>query len=462
MLLKQPNVDALACLKTLELKGVGCTDLPASLAECQLLEKLEISNNPGLQKLPQVIAALPQLRILFASGIGLQEIPSGFEQCPKLFMLGVKDNSLTVLNGHHLPSSLVWLIAAGNKIEALPGLGRLKHVRKLMLSNNCLTSDALAPAAEIEDLEMIRVAANRLEALPEALLRHKKLAWVAIGSNPFTEAAMEEVLAKAPTNLETAYSEVSCGDRLGSGAGATVYKAVWREKEVALKLWENLHFSDGTAYGEWAANRLAGDPGHETLVRVHGVFKEPLGMIMELLVGSQQAASPPSFATVTRDNLRANGGSGPTYTPQAARAIAASVARACQYLRSKGLHHGDVYLHNTLVVCDDPQGTKTGVSIRDVRLTDFGAATTAPESCFRALEKLEVRSFGWLVQDLLESIEGTPSAENEAVLAKLKHVRALCSNDLVDKIPTFQDLVPLLVDAAVPKSAPAPTPPSTL
>lgn len=36
-------------------------------------------------------------------------------------------------------------------------------VRKLMLSHNQLTCDTLAPVADIDALEMLRVAANRLE-----------------------------------------------------------------------------------------------------------------------------------------------------------------------------------------------------------------------------------------------------------------------------------------------------------
>ena len=97
---------------------------------------------------------------------------------------------------------------------------------------------------------------------------------MAIGSNPLTEAAMEKLLASTPATLERDFAEVQRGETLGTGAGGAVYKATWRGQAGALKLWEGVHFSDGTAQGEWSANRLAGDPGHASLVRVHGVFKE--------------------------------------------------------------------------------------------------------------------------------------------------------------------------------------------
>eukprot|EP00971_Amphidinium_carterae_P111887 2216013-Amphidinium_carterae.1 len=37
--------------------GIGLAELPPSLAQCQQLAKLEISANPNLQSLPDVIAA---------------------------------------------------------------------------------------------------------------------------------------------------------------------------------------------------------------------------------------------------------------------------------------------------------------------------------------------------------------------------------------------------------------------
>ncbi|CAE8626046.1 unnamed protein product, partial [Polarella glacialis] len=89
----------------------------------------------------------------------------------------------------------------------------------------------------------LRVAANRLDAFPKALLEHPRLAWVAVGSNPFTEAALKRLLASAPDVLD--FKELSLGARLGSGAGATVYSAEWRQRQV---------------------NRVAAKPGNPALV----------------------------------------------------------------------------------------------------------------------------------------------------------------------------------------------------
>ena len=100
-----------------------------------------------------------------------------------------------------LPTCLEWLIAAGNQIAELPNIDRLQKVRKLMLSHNRLTCEALAPVAQMPSLEMIRAAANALEAFPKALLKHPRLAWLALGGNPFAEKTLTRHLAEGTEEL---------------------------------------------------------------------------------------------------------------------------------------------------------------------------------------------------------------------------------------------------------------------
>eukprot|EP00435_Cladocopium_sp_Y103_P020677 s829_g5.t1 len=208
-------------------EAAGLKELPISLWNCGQLRQLDVGGNPLGESFPAaaVAAHLQQLEILFASKIGMKDLPN-LSECPKLRMVGIKDNQLTVLDGKLLPETTEWLIAAGNQISSLPNIGRLKRVRKLMLSHNQLTMATLAPVAEIEDLEMIRVAANRLEAFPAALLTHKRLAWVALGANPMAEEALTRHLAAGFQSLD--FKEVQMGEKLGSGAGATVYQGQWQ------------------------------------------------------------------------------------------------------------------------------------------------------------------------------------------------------------------------------------------
>ena len=69
-------------------------------------------------------------------------------------------------------------------------------------------------------------------------------------------------------------------------------------------------------------------------------------MVLELLPKAKAAASPPSFATVTRDALPCHGAPGATYAVPAAWQIARQVAKAAEYLHSKGLMHGDTWMKN--------------------------------------------------------------------------------------------------------------------
>ncbi|CAK8995065.1 Ribonuclease P protein subunit p30 (RNaseP protein p30) (RNase P subunit 2) [Durusdinium trenchii] len=413
-LLKEPQVKVLSQLQVLKIFNAGLNQLPETLWNCKELRQLDIGANPLAGALPAagLAAHLTSLEILFAAKIGLKELPN-LADCPKLRMLGVKDNQLSSLDGSLLPDTLEWLIAASNQISALQNMARLKRVRKLMLSHNQLTCATLAPVAAIEALEMLRVAQNRLEAFPEALLKHKRLAWVALGANPMAEEALERHLAGGFQSLD--FKEVKLGEKLGSGAGATVYQGDWHGRTVAVKIWEAETFSDGTALSEWAANRVASVPGHPALVEVLGTFEEPRGMILELLPKAQAAAAPPSFATVTRDALPQHGGKGTCYTPSAARQIAVRVSGAAEYLHRKGLMHGDIYLHNTLVI-----------------LTD---STSSPSA-----DGLEVRSFGWLLQDLLECHVPPGTEEERRTIELLKVWRERCGAEDPEQLPSFQEI----------------------
>eukprot|EP00927_Polykrikos_kofoidii_P028113 TRINITY_DN24600_c0_g1_i2.p1 TRINITY_DN24600_c0_g1~~TRINITY_DN24600_c0_g1_i2.p1 ORF type:complete len:447 (+),score=66.74 TRINITY_DN24600_c0_g1_i2:43-1383(+) len=425
-----------------ELLDAGIESLPSTVGLCKQLERLNISGNP-LRTLPCTISSLPHLTILFASNAAFSVVPPVLADCHQLKMIGLNNNRLTSIDGASLPQSLEWLIAARNQIEELPNIARLCHVRKLMLSHNRLTCEALAPVAGISALEMIRVAENRLKAFPDALLCHPRLSWVAVGGNPFAEACMKQRLDKAVPPVS--FDEVSLGSRLGSGAGATVYGGKWREREVAVKIWEAECFSDGTAQGEWSVNRVVGDPGHPALIGLWGTFETPRpGMILEKLEGGEAAACPPSFSpwTVTRDVLPSHKGpkSGPALCAKAALSVARTVAEACMYLHEKGIQHGDVYLHNTLVVL---AGSRDCAEVRDTRLSDFGAAAAVDDPRFF---KLEARSFGWLLQDLLELMvrREEDGLGPEDILRK---TRQLCGQTSVDDLPHFSQIVAALATA---------------
>ena len=75
----------------------------------------------------------------------------------------------------------------------------------------------------------------------------------------------------------------------------------------------------------------------------------------------------------------------------------AGVASAVAHLHARGVVHGDLYAHNTMV---DGQG--------DALLGDFGAAAVydpARSPLAARLQRLEVRALGLLVQELVHLVQ---------------------------------------------------------
>jgi len=195
---------------------------------------------------------------------------------------------------------------------------------------------------------------------------------------------------------------------------------------VAVKQWTSAQFSDGDARGEWVMGRLTG--GNDAMVRTLGTWEQPtLGMALELLDGATAVGGPPSFESVTRDTFIE--GKHEKLLPAQAVAVALQVAHACNWLHTRGICHGDVYLHNTLRVT-------SGESAGTIRLSDLGAACTYDRLRDAVLERIEVRSFGFLVQDLLKWIQLTDEIGNQQ-LVRLREVAESCEAEKVEELPTF-------------------------
>ncbi len=111
-------------------------------------------------------------------------------------------------------------------------------------------------------------------------------------------------------------------------------------------------------------------------------------MVFALLPGSP-LGNIPTFSTVTRDTFVANA----TLTATLALQIALDIAEAMAHLHGQGIVHGDLYAHN--IILDRAQSR--------VYLTDLGAAFLVPEaSLAKPLERIEVRAYGLLVEDILQ------------------------------------------------------------
>ncbi|SNC60456.1 serine/threonine protein kinase [Hymenobacter gelipurpurascens] len=394
--LEQLRAGELAGSQRLDL-SCGLTEFPAEIFE--LADTLEILNLSGnqLSSLPDDLGRLHKLRILFCSDNQFTEVPASVGQCPQLSMVGFKANQIQLLPAAALTPALRWLILTDNALRTLPeALGHCQHLQKLMLAGNYLTHlpDTMAACTQ---LELLRIADNEFTELPAWLLSLPRLSWLAYAGNPFCDTLEAAILAEHPIN-SIDWQELSVQQQLGEGASGVIYKARWQRTseaahDVAVKLFKGAVTSDGLPHSEMAACISAG--AHPNLIAVEGKIahhpQQAEGLVLELIDPTYgNLAGPPSFTTCTRDVYA----EGTTFRPEAALRLAYGIAAAAQHLHTRGILHGDLYAHNILT---HPDGSSL--------LGDFGAAcffdVHQPKVAY-ALQRLEVRAFGCLLEELLE------------------------------------------------------------
>lgn len=419
--LEQLRSGKLAGIERLQL-ACGLTEFPReifSLAET--LEILDLSGN-ALSALPDDLPRLAKLRIIFCSDNRFTELPEVLGACPALTMVGFKANRIRRVSGKALPAQLRWLVLTGNDIETLPAeLGQRPLLQKLMLAGNRLTA-LPAELAQCRRLELLRIAANRLTELPAWLPGLPRLAWLAYAGNPFCPA--QQALPEDGATAGIAWSVLELGSKLGEGASGVIYRAAWRDgagaalpasapagsapgmqmdaaadpdaawpaetKAVAVKLFKGAMTSDGSPLCEMAAC-IAAD-AHPNLIpilgRVSGHPAGAHGLVMDLIdPGFVNLAGPPSLDSCTRDIYPAD----KRFRVEEMLAIAHGIASAASQLHRRGIMHGDLYGHNIL---HNAQG--------NTLLGDFGAASFHDADTGDGLQRLEVRAFGCLLEELLE------------------------------------------------------------
>ena len=139
-------------------------------------------------------------------------------------------------------------------------------------------------------------------------------------------------------------------------------------------------------------------------------------------------AGPPSLESCTRDVYAPD----TRFTWDAVLRLAHSIASAAQHLHERGLHHGDLYAHNILCT---PDG--------HALLGDFGAAAFLDlnqHEIAQALQRLEVRAFGCLLEELLARADLTDAHTNPAHTAQLQtlqKLQATCMHETPAQRPLF-------------------------
>lgn len=412
--LEQLRSGALAGIQRLTLR-CGLTEFPReiySLADS--LEILDLSGN-ALSSLPDDLHQLHKLRIIFCSDNLFTELPPVLGACPALTMVGFKANRIRHVPAAALPAQLRWLVLTDNAIEELPPeLGQRPQLQKMMLAGNRLRALPASMAA-LHKLELLRIASNQLTGLPDWLPSLPRLTWLAYAGNPFSEQR-EDTLVHTPS-AAISWQSLSLREKLGEGASGVIYRADWNapaigesaagteqaSRAVAVKLFKGAMTSDGSPLSEMAACLGAG--AHPNLIPILGHIENhpdgAHGLVMSLIAPEfRNLAGPPSLDSCTRDVYAAD----KRFTLQAALKIARGIAAAAAQLHAHGILHGDLYGHN--ILHDDHGHTLLG---------DFGAASFYDPDGLQAdaLQTLEVRAFGNLLEELLDRSDNAPPALRE-------------------------------------------------
>lgn len=394
------------------------------------LEVLDLSNNL-LTEVPEAILSLKKLKILFLSNNRFTEFPLLLGQCQSLSMIGFKSNQIHVIPEHAFPETLQWLILTDNRIEQLPSsIGKCLLLQKVALAGNQLTQ-LPAEMANCKTLGLLRISANQIKELPQWLLSMPKLAWLAYSGNPCTERL------PAPRQLPLVnWEDLTIMDKLGEGASGVISKAIAKpgifgteNYEVAIKVFKGEVTSDGYPEDEMAITTHI--PKHRHLVpvlaKINGHPEKKEGLIFELIPTSyHNLGMPPSFSTCTRDTFK----QGTKFTIPSILKIVSAIANAALLLHSNGIMHGDLYAHNTLINNE-----------ANTLFSDFGAATYYRQDSLQApyLERLEVRAFGYLLEDLLLNAE--TSQEYDVLNYSLVELKTHCLQENVLQRPDFSGII---------------------
>jgi len=403
----------------------GLTDFPKEIYTlADSLERLDMTNNK-LSALPDDFHCLKNLKILFLSNNHFSVLPTVLAKCPKLSMIGFRNNQIDTVEEDSLPLSTRWLILTDNHLQKLPdSIGDLQLLQKCMLSGNQLTKLPQS-MGKCTNLELLRIAVNQLTQLPSSILHLPRLSWLAYSGNPFCE---KHPACDTPLT-QIAWSDLALKEVLGEGASGLISKAVHKGNEVAVKVFKGDITSDGLPEEEMDINISMGHHDHlvDVLARVTGHPEGKDVLMLELIPSSFfNLGLPPTLKTCSRDVYVEDF----TLTLIHAIKILQGMADAAVHMHERGIMHGDFYAHNIMI-------DKEANSI----LGDFGGASYfEPKEVLvrNTLERLEVRAFGCLVEEMLmlSSQDQTNITQRE----QLTSLKSLCLNEDNTQRPLFKTI----------------------
>ena len=414
----------------------GLSEFPKEIFDlADTLEVLNLSGNK-LTSLPDDLPRLHKLRVIFCSDNHFTEVPEVLGRCRNLEMIGFKANQVVRVPASALPAKLRWLILTDNQLAELPAeLGSCSRLQKLMLAGNRLQTLPMQ-MANCKRLELLRISANQFAKLPDWLFTLPRLSWLAFAGNPCSDESEAAAMARQPI-AHIDWSNLDMEHSLGEGASGVIYRAKLTvgetETPVAVKMFKGAVTSDGLPRSEKIACIAAGL--HPGLIPVNGKIsghpENTMGLVMSLIDPSfVSLAGPPSLESCTRDIYPAE----TQFSVATALNILLGIATVAEHLHSQGILHGDMYAHNIL-------WNQKG----DALLCDFGAASFIPQhkaDLATALQRIEVRAFACLLEEILERSRVTP--EEKHIVEALRELQIRCDHPEVKSRPLFSEISAVL------------------
>ena len=404
---------------------------------------LDLSGN-ALSALPEDLARLHRLRVLFCSNNRFTELPA---VAGPVRAASTWSASRPTASGRcrptSLPPALRWLILTDNEIDALPSaIGRCTRLQKLMLAGNRLQA-LPAELAACRALELLRISANRLEALPDWLPALPRLAWLAFAGNPFDDRAESGRGGRGGHCRASTGGACRCSDKLGEGASGVIHRADWRAarrqrpaggREAVQGRGDQRRLA-AQRDGRLHRRRRASEPDrgrgpHPGPSRRH--VRPGAGPGGPALSQPGRAAQPGLLHPRCLCRRRRAG------RWRAARRLACGIASAAAQLHARGILHGDLYAHNILW---DGEG--------DGLLGDFGAASFLPPDepdQALALQRIEARAFGLLLEELRSRCQPADESES-ATLARWADLQARCTQPDAGARPLLAEIAAALAAA---------------
>jgi len=416
-------------LKRGDLKGVKELKISSDLDEfpreilelSDTLELLDLSNN-RLDSLPDDIGRLKRLKILFLGQNRFTSIPRVLSTLPSLTMIGLKSNQISMWEEDALPLTIRWIVFTDNSIEKIPlSIGKLINLQKMMLAGNSI-KELPSSMRNCKNLELMRLSANRLIEMPDWVFDMPKLSWLAYASNPCSRSVDQDSRLD-----QVSWRDIDMDELLGEGASGIISRVKVAGKYHALKLFRGDMTSDGYPQDELLASMRVGD--HPNLNRPHSrVVDHPQdsqALLFDLIPSTYtNLSNPPSLDSCTRDIYDSQ----QLFDMPFILEVVSGISSALMSLHDRDINHGDLYAHNILV-------DSSGHSI----IGDFGASTIYDRKRYPKFQRLEVRAFGYLLEELIarSNISNKDEIEILDILTKLKDS---CIETDTTKRPTFREI----------------------